>query len=185
MDNEKVNEAMKKGTAQAQAVYAKGNELMDRVSFLRNPLYKKIVWGVVGLVVLLLLGRIFGCGSSQSPFDVAKEAMVAMFSGDDETFIDHLYIPSEDGNTPSREDLRKLAPMLLEKIRPADIDDADNAAMKELLIEMLESMEEKSTEINGDEATVTVVTKMMGKEEEKKIKLRKQAGEWKFDPTTF
>lgn len=33
MDNEKVNEVMKKGAAQAHAAYAKGNELMDRVGF--------------------------------------------------------------------------------------------------------------------------------------------------------
>ena len=181
MDNEKVNEAMKKGTAQAQAVYAKGNELMDRVSFLKNPLYKKIVWGVLGLVVLLVVGRIFGCGSSQSPFEVAKETMVAIFSGDAETFINHVYIEGENGKTPSREELRKLAPMFVKKFQSDDMDDA----AKELLIKMAEGMKEKSTDVKGDEATVTVVMEMMGKEEEKKIKLRKQAGEWKFDQTAF
>lgn len=73
MDNEKVNEAMKKGVAQVQAVYAKGNELMDRVSFLKNSLYKKIVWGVLGLVVLLAVGRIFGCGGNDDEMPTQEE----------------------------------------------------------------------------------------------------------------
>ena len=41
MSNEKVNGALAKG----QEFYNKGNELMDKVPALKNPLYKKIVWG--------------------------------------------------------------------------------------------------------------------------------------------
>ncbi len=63
MSNEKVNEAFAKG----QEFYNKGNELMDKVPALKNPLYKKIVWGVFCLVLLLAVGRIFGCwGGSDS-----------------------------------------------------------------------------------------------------------------------
>ena len=58
MSNEKVNGVLAKG----QEFYNKGNELMDKVPALKNPLYKKIVWGVLCLVVLLVVGRIFGCG---------------------------------------------------------------------------------------------------------------------------
>ena len=175
MENEKVNEAMKKGTAQAQAVYAKGNELMDRVSFLRNPLYKKIVWGVLGLVVLLAVGRIFGCGSSMSPFDVAKETLVAMSSGDVETFLDHLYIPSENGKTLSEEEKKLFAQMAMKQIQSGDMDNLDMAKA------MIKGMKEKSTDIRGDEATVTVVIRLMGEEHEQKFNLHKQDGEWKVD----
>ena len=58
MSNEKVNGALAKG----QEFYNKGNELMDKVPALKNPLYKKIVWGVLCLLFLLVIGRIFGCG---------------------------------------------------------------------------------------------------------------------------
>lgn len=57
MSNEKMNGALAKG----QEFYNKGNELMDKVHALRNPLYKKIVWGVLCLLLLLGIGRIFGC----------------------------------------------------------------------------------------------------------------------------
>ena len=60
--NEKVAQALqkgreiaaplcKKGKALVLTGYAKGNELMDKVSFLQKPLHKKIVWGVLGVVV--------------------------------------------------------------------------------------------------------------------------------------
>lgn len=58
MSNEKVNGALAKG----REFYNKGNELMDKVPVLKNPLYKKIVWGILCLVLLLAVGRIFGCG---------------------------------------------------------------------------------------------------------------------------
>lgn len=57
MSNEKVNEALAKG----REIYNKGNELMDKVPVLKNPLNKKIAWGVLCLVFLLAIGRIFGC----------------------------------------------------------------------------------------------------------------------------
>lgn len=63
MSNEKVNEALAKG----QDFYNKGNELMDKVPVLKNPLYKKVVWGVLCLVVILVVGRIFGCVGGSDP----------------------------------------------------------------------------------------------------------------------
>ena len=70
--NEKVKQALQKGKeiialicikAKALALqgYAKGNELMDRVSFLQKPLHKKIVWCVLGLLALWI---VFPTGSS-------------------------------------------------------------------------------------------------------------------------
>lgn len=63
---EKAKELAAKGKEKARALYNKGNELMDKVSFLKNPLHKKIVWGVAGalcvLVVWILLGGLFGSG---------------------------------------------------------------------------------------------------------------------------
>ena len=175
MESEKVNEAMKKGTAQAQAVYAKGNELMDRVGFLKNPLYKKIVWGVLGIIVLLTVGRIFGCGSSMSPFDVVKESMTALVSGDIETAVDYLYIPCENGKALSAEEKKLFAQMAAKQFQQSDMDNAD------MFVEMFKGMKEKSTDIKGDEANVTVVMRLMGEEKEQNFKLRKQDGEWKLD----
>lgn len=175
MEKEKINEAMKKGTAQAQAVYAKGNELMDRVSFLKNPLYKKIVWGVLGFIVLLTVGRIFGCGSSMSPFDVVKESMTALVSGDIETAVDYLYISGENGKNPSAEEKKLFAQMVAKQFKSGDMEDCDIAK------KLFKDMKERSTEIKGDEATVTVVMRMMGEEKEQKFNVRKQDGEWKLD----
>ena len=53
-----------KGKAIALTGYAKGNELMDKVSFLRNSLHKKIVWGAMGLVVLWIIIPSGGNGDS-------------------------------------------------------------------------------------------------------------------------
>ena len=64
MSNEKINVVLANGKAGAQAAYAKGNELMDKVGFLKKPLHKKIAWGVLCLLALLVIGRIFGCGGS-------------------------------------------------------------------------------------------------------------------------
>ena len=64
MDKEKLNGTLANGKAGAQAAYAKGNELMDKVGFLKSPLHKKIAWGVLCLLALLMVGRIFGCGGS-------------------------------------------------------------------------------------------------------------------------
>lgn len=52
----KVEQAKQK----AGALYEKGNELMDKVSFLKNPRNKKIAWGVLGAICLLLVFLIVG-----------------------------------------------------------------------------------------------------------------------------
>ena len=64
--NEKLAQALQKGKEIAVPLcikgkelaltgYAKGNELMDKVSFLQKPLHKKIVWGVLGIVFIWML----------------------------------------------------------------------------------------------------------------------------------
>lgn len=188
MENAKVNEAMEKGKeamekgkAKAQAVYAKGNELMDRVSFLKNPLYKKIVWGVLGLVVLLVVGRIFGCGASQSPFDVVKETCVAFVEGDLETVFKHMYIDEK-----YREQLSKASDAELELLEKQIVkeyckgfDDMDPEGLK-VMQEVMRNMKEKSTKIDGDKAKVTAAVAIMGKEDPKDFELRKVDGEWKL-----
>lgn len=182
MENEKVNEAMKKGVAQAQAVYAKGNELMDRVSFLKNPLYKKIVWGVLGLIVVLAIGLIFRCGSSMSPFDVVKETMVAAAEGDLETFFKHVYIKDE-----MQEKLSKASDAELELLEKQIVKEYckvfDGMEPEELkaIQETMRNMKEKSTKIDGDKAKVTAVITQMGEENQRNFCLRKVDGEWKLD----
>lgn len=44
-----------KGKVLALQGYAKGNEVMDKVSFLQKPLHKKIVWSVIGFVLLWIV----------------------------------------------------------------------------------------------------------------------------------
>ena len=44
-----------KGKVLALRGYAKGNEMMDKVSFLQKPLHKKIVWSVIGFVLLWIV----------------------------------------------------------------------------------------------------------------------------------
>lgn len=50
-----------RGMKQIQALYEKGNALMDRVSFLEKPLNKKIAWGVTGALCVLVVWILFGC----------------------------------------------------------------------------------------------------------------------------
>ncbi len=75
--NEKVAQALQKGKEIAVPLcakgkemalrgYAKGNELMDKVSFLQKPLHKKIVWGVLGVAVLMALSSFWGGKSDYS-----------------------------------------------------------------------------------------------------------------------
>ena len=74
--NKKMSQALKRGKAfavplcikgkeLALAGYVKGNELMDKVGLLRNPIHKKIVWGAIGLVVLWLIIPSGGSGDSR------------------------------------------------------------------------------------------------------------------------
>ena len=62
--SEKAKEMADKGKEKARAMYEKGNELMDKVSFLKNPRNKKIAWGVLGACCLLLVFLIVGAFSS-------------------------------------------------------------------------------------------------------------------------
>ena len=93
--NEKVKQALQKGKEIATPVcikakalalqgYAKGNELMDRVSFLQKPLHKKIVWGVV-VVVFLWMVLPSGGGSGNNGL-VLKEADFKAESSSKEMF---------------------------------------------------------------------------------------------------
>jgi hypothetical protein len=77
--NEKVKQTLQKGKEIAMPVcikakalalqgFAKGNELMDRVSFLQKPLHKKIVWSIAGLFLLWVvfpLGEKSGSDTSE------------------------------------------------------------------------------------------------------------------------
>lgn len=73
--NEKVAQALQKGKEIAVPLcakgkemalrgYATGNELMDKVSFLQKPLHKKIVWGVVGAIFIMLVSWLLFPGSN-------------------------------------------------------------------------------------------------------------------------
>lgn len=62
--SEKAKEMVDSGKEKARAMYEKGNELMDKVSFLKNPRNKKIAWGVLGAVCLLVVFLIVGVFSS-------------------------------------------------------------------------------------------------------------------------
>ena len=72
--SEKARELADKGKEKAHAMYEKGNELMDKVSFLKNPRNKKIAWCVLGAVaVMVLFSCLFGGQSIES---VAKEILI-------------------------------------------------------------------------------------------------------------
>ena len=60
-DAEKSGGWTAQGKEKIQALYNKGNELMDKVPFLKNPLYKKIAWGVAGALCVLAVWILFGC----------------------------------------------------------------------------------------------------------------------------
>jgi len=75
--SEKAKEMADKGKEKARAMYEKGNELMDKVSFLKNPRNKKIAWGIVGAVCLLVVVALFSClFGGQSIESVTKEVLI-------------------------------------------------------------------------------------------------------------
>ena len=115
--NSKVEQAKQK----AGALYEKGNELMDKVSFLKNPRNKKIAWGVLGAVCLLaviaIVGSLFGGG--QAPFDVAKKALMACASGDS---IAYLSLSGDDASFSSEE--QRLAHSIVIKKNKELMDEA-------------------------------------------------------------
>ena len=72
--NEKVAQVLQKGKEIAMPIclkckslalqgHAKGNDMMDKVSFLQKPLHKKIVWGALGAIALWIVLPI-GIGES-------------------------------------------------------------------------------------------------------------------------
>ena len=59
------NDLINKGKSAAMKGYEKGNELMDKVSFLKNPRNKKIAWCVLGgLLCWFLYSALFGVSVS-------------------------------------------------------------------------------------------------------------------------
>lgn len=178
MSNEKVNGALAKG----QEFYNKGNELMDKVPVLKNPLYKKIVWGILCLVLLLAVGRIFGCGGAQAPFDVFKEMMVAMTEGDIETMFSHIYIPQQE-----RERLAKLSYAEAELIEKEIVNGFVNSFgdMSEEQLSIMKAtigtMRLKDVKKDGDKAILTYVMTVGGEDREEDVTLRLVDGEWKVD----
>ena len=117
--NEKVAQVLQKGKEIAMPIclkcktlalqgYAKGNEMMDKVSFLQKPLYKKIVWGAMGVVALWVV--LPGIGESvdlSTPEGVAIASLRAYTNGDvlewckysgapTQTYAYYEYTPPED-----------------------------------------------------------------------------------------
>ena len=112
---EKAKELAIKGKEKARELYDKGNELMDKVSFLKNPLYKKIAWGVAGVVCVLLAALFFRgiTSSSNTPFSVAKKCLVACVSGDAITCLSL----SGDDKFFSSEEYRLAQSILIKKLQ--------------------------------------------------------------------
>ena len=67
MSENQQNSKVEQANQKVGALYEKGNELMDKVSFLKNPRNKKIAWGVLGAVCLLVVFLIVGvfCGGGE------------------------------------------------------------------------------------------------------------------------
>lgn len=166
----------------AGALYEKGNELMDKVSFLKSPRNKKIAWGVLGAICLLVAFMIVGalCGGGQKPFDVFKETMIVASQGDLEAMFKHFYIPVEE-----RERLAKLSDKEAELVEKEIVGEFlrqfEGLSEEQLAIiqEGMKNMKEVETKIDGDKATVTVSVTRMGVEARASVQLRKEDGEWK------
>ena len=142
-DTEKSKGWAAQGKEKIQALYNKGNEMMDKVPFLKNPLYKKIAWGAAGVICVLLVSLFFygitslvkggnstnssgssgansnsGNGSAyqgageNTPFGVAKGALVASVSGDGITYLslcgDDSYFSSEEQRLAASIVMKKL-----------------------------------------------------------------------------
>ena len=175
-------EMVSKAKEAATSMYNKGNEIMDKAPFMRKPLYKKCAWGILSVVALVLVLRIFGCTSSSSPYDVLKESYIALLEGDMETFFSHLYIDEE-----TRAGLSKMSDeevrLVEEKVAEGFVSSVASIpeGMREVMVERLKEMKHVSTTINGDTAEVVLSGKNFeGEEGELKGTLRKVNGEWKF-----
>ena len=88
--NKKFGQSLKKGTEMAMPIltkvkriaslgYSKGNELMDKMPFLRKPLHKNIVWCTLGLVILWVL---FPFGSNCSEVKGGKGGKLVFTESD-------------------------------------------------------------------------------------------------------
>jgi len=113
--NEKLAQALQKGKEIAVPLcikgkelaltgYAKGNELMDKVSFLQKPLHKKIVWGVLGVVLIWIM--LPSGGGSGSNGLVLKEADFKAESSSKEMF--YVKNGKDDGLKEVVPNLKKL-----------------------------------------------------------------------------
>lgn len=182
MSENKQNSKVEQAKQKAGALYEKGNELMDKVSFLKNPRNKKIAWGVLGAICLLVVFVIVGalCGGGQKPFDVFKETMIAAVQGDLETMFEHMYIPAEE-----REKLSKLSEKEAELVEKEIVEEFlrqfEGLSEEQLAIiqEGMKNMKEVETKTDGDKATVTASVMRMGEERRASVQLRKEDGEWK------
>lgn len=180
---EKAKVVAEQGKAAAMSAYKKGNEMMDKVSFLKSPAHKKLAWGVLAVIVLVLFLRMCGCGGSPEPFDVAREVMLAIPLGDVETLLDNLYMPEEISSgiaNASKEERAFIKKGAIEGLMSDPLSDEERAIM----IEKLSEMKHVSTKIDGDVATVEVIIgQAFGGEANKTLKLRKINGDWKMDIT--
>ena len=168
----------KQGKEKALSVYKKGNDMMNKVSFLKSPARKKVAWGIIGVIALSLFLRICGCGGSAAPFDVARETMVALVAGDMDTLFENMYFPEEITKLPNAQKTI-LAEKLINGFIAvyASVSDAE----REVIIEGLSDMKHVSTEIDGDTAVVTVSIKNTDGDENSQIyTLRNVDGDWKL-----
>lgn len=103
--NEKVKQTLQKGKEIAMPVcikakalalqgYAKGNELMDKVSFLKSTTNKLIAWGVIGVLSFLAVLMLFSGGDS--PETAFREMGYAFQNKDVNGFLSLMY--NEDGD---------------------------------------------------------------------------------------
>ena len=75
--NKKIESVKENGKAALKVGVAKGDALMDKVPFLKqNPVYKKVIWGVMLAVIILI--PLFSIFSGPSVGDIEKET-VALF----------------------------------------------------------------------------------------------------------
>ena len=183
--NKKIEASLGKAKDAAISAIDKGNEAMDKVSFLKNPLHKKIAWGMLAAVAVLLFARIFGCGGSRSPYDVAHESLIALVEGDIETYFENMYVEDE-----MRQQLSKLskteARVLEEKLVEGffSVFQTLSDDERKIMLEKMAKMKHVSTKVDGDTAVVEVsMTNVDGEEYSQTYTLRKVEGDWKFVPS--
>lgn len=153
--------------------------MMDKVSFLKSPIRKKVVWGIAGVIVLSLFLRVCGCGGSLAPFDVAQETMVALVAGDMEILFENMYFSEEITKLPDAQKTR-LAEELIKGFIVLHVSSCD--VERAVMIEGLSNMKHVSTEIDGDTAVVTAIMKNADGDEMSQIyTLHKVDGDWKLE----